>query len=189
MFVIIEGPDCVGKTTAAEKLATADGWSYVHMDKPPESFDHFAGYANQLAPRRVFDRFHLGALAYGQLATDERQCITRHQLQMTARLIKFYGGIVVVMYAGSDSWMTDQLSEHKRRDELYAYDVIMNANAVYRWLAGFKGHYDQCLGMALVDVAHDVSTLGWPTDAQLELWAEMAGHKLAFPHVSTLEVQ
>lgn len=183
MFLIIEGPDCVGKTTAAKKIVKSNhGWSGVHMTRPRDGFDHFAGYANQLRSHVVFDRFHLGALAYGIVATDERQDTSLSKLLSVCRLIKFMRGVVVVMHSGTDAWLDQRLTE-EGRTEMYDRDVIMRVNDLYRWIA----RREHVLGTTVVDVAHDVAELGWPTEEQLRLWVEMCGADSINPFQAPVE--
>lgn len=168
-MLILEGPDCVGKTTIAREICSKHpSWAYRHMTRPPDGFDHFGGYLDQLQSRCVFDRFHLGALVYGNVATSQGQDTHMERLFAVARAIRFFGGITVVMYAGDDMWLGDKLSENGRH-EMYSRNQIMLVNEVYRWLA--KKEFVK--NTRLVDVSHDVSKDGYPTIANASFWMEL----------------
>lgn len=175
-MLIIEGPDNVGKTTAAQRICAATGWGYHHMSRPSDSFDHLGGYLEQVSTWRVFDRFHLGAFTYGQTLSNVPQNTHVTRLLAVMRLLRFMGNPTVIVYSSSDAWLLEKI-EASERAEMYHKDQIMVVNEVYRWMA--KGHLR---GTPFADWAHDVASLGYPSDAQLETWAlwtaDFGGFKL-----------
>jgi len=176
-MLILEGPDRIGKSTAARQILKLDpSWHSVHMTKPKDDFAHFEDYMKLLQPKTVYDRFHLGALVYGNLTTEELQRTDRELLAMTARAIRFLGSQVVVLYSSCDTWLSAHVQETSE-EELYEFDTILRVNRVFRWLATMGVvHQASLFGTILVDVAHDVAVEGWPSEAQLQLWMEWA-HK------------
>lgn len=65
--ILLEGPDCTGKTTMARQLEQL-GWRYEHQGPPPQQDDLFAYYCErilQAAEPTVFDRLYHGELVYG----------------------------------------------------------------------------------------------------------------------------
>lgn len=73
MIVVLEGPDCSGKSTLARDLAAKfDASVIVANGAPPKDevlVEHYAAQITEAtsAPRRltVFDRLHVGELLYG----------------------------------------------------------------------------------------------------------------------------
>lgn len=70
MRVIIEGPDCCGKTTLAKRLAKDLRYAYHHEGPPPEgisSRDYYIGLLNSHPHDTIWDRFAYGQVVYGPL--------------------------------------------------------------------------------------------------------------------------
>lgn len=69
--LILEGPDCSGKSTLAKQLATFNGFEYRHLGRPKPNEDVFRTYTLELwralkSPNPVvFDRLYLGETIYG----------------------------------------------------------------------------------------------------------------------------
>lgn len=101
-IVIIEGPDCAGKTTLAEAICAATGAAYRHEGPPPATTLDLAAYYGQrimLAEHAggnvVFDRLALGELVYGPVARGASR-ITHEDFAMFERLRKVAGARHVV---------------------------------------------------------------------------------------------
>src|SRR5438045_2741728 len=102
---ILEGPDHVGKTTAAKRLvelAHARGLkqvSYRHMSRPPEDFDYFGDYLKMMTdPWIVQDRFHYGGLVYGDICRGGTK-ISNYNLCLLESVLALQGSYTVVMVA------------------------------------------------------------------------------------------
>lgn len=70
MHIIIEGPDCSGKTRLAFSLATQHRMAYHHEGPPPEnmsSVEHYTRVLEQLKSPTIIDRFALGERVYGPI--------------------------------------------------------------------------------------------------------------------------
>lgn len=76
-MLIVEGPDCVGKTTLCHRLLSAlnaqpgtSRWRYQHFGSLPKDFTTLLDYSDAMAPYVVSDRFHLSeaiySVAYGR---------------------------------------------------------------------------------------------------------------------------
>jgi thymidylate kinase len=65
--VVLEGCDGTGKTTIASALAERHGYTVLHSDRPPDSFDLAERYRSVLAlPGKIaLDRSFISELVYG----------------------------------------------------------------------------------------------------------------------------
>jgi hypothetical protein len=73
VIVVLEGPDCAGKSTLAARLV-ADGGTVICNGPPPKNVRLLHLYAGQITAAAadhehltVFDRLHVGVLVYGPL--------------------------------------------------------------------------------------------------------------------------
>jgi hypothetical protein len=70
-MLIVEGPDCVGKTTLCKKLLEhLPNHAYQHLSRPPIGFDSYWWHAKQMNRFIVQDRFHLGEMVYPALRNE-----------------------------------------------------------------------------------------------------------------------
>lgn len=168
-MIIIEGADQVGKTTFANALARRMSRElyaneglydrvYRHLSRPPADFDHFNGYVERVGPH-VWDRFHLGAIAYGKLL-GHGGCGTPKQMLWVQKYLRWQGAIVIILHA--DRWW---LKEHldRTRDEMYTHDLILDVNDIFRMLSKNANH-----GELYCDFEHDVTDGKFPDDKMLE---------------------
>jgi len=163
-MLIIEGPDCVGKTTFANKVTEyantqLDGHAYYqHMTRPSKHFDFCYDYVDMMSIFGVMDRFHLGAFAYHPVGT-----MTLSKLSYIEGELLVRGSFIVVMY--------DSIHEHYKgllekdpRKQMFDKDTLMGANHVFRDIAlkkyGCKVHLS-------IDVAN-----GFPNDDIIAVTAE-----------------
>ena len=81
-FVIVEGPDCSGKSTLVERLKNSLHWDskYLRHAKKNQFFRYLSEYATQ--KNTVFDRAHFSEEVYSQMwrggspfATDEKKIL------------------------------------------------------------------------------------------------------------------
>lgn len=99
-IVVLEGPDCGGKTTLARRFEGL-GYKYVHNGVPEPGEDPFVTYTGQLVRAlkakhaTVFDRLHVGELIYGKLIR-RTSLLDEYQLTLLERLINASGGQTVV---------------------------------------------------------------------------------------------
>lgn len=81
-FVIIEGVDCAGKTTLAERLRDVLGLVYEPVGPPDDKDKAFVEYLERIQKYCgesdvVFDRFHWGSQTYGQVFRGRRDLSAR----------------------------------------------------------------------------------------------------------------
>lgn len=166
-MIIIEGPDQIGKTTAARTLAhmmaehmgSQDAMRfYRHMGKPAPTFDHTLGYMNPQAV--VQDRFHLGSLVYG-LMLGRGEYPTHQQMLKVQRWLRWTGCLTVIMY-GEAEWFREKLTA---RDELYSREQIIQSNQCFSLLSEIRNH-----GEPFADVTLNVTRDGYPTGDMLNAW-------------------
>lgn len=147
-MILIEGPDHVGKTTIAKKLAdmmTEDldivgDLPYVHMSKPSIDFDYRADYlAHYNRKPCVYDRGHLGALIYGNiLGLHDTKGYNLRRAEMISNWFRQQGGMIVVVTA-LDSFLQKQLTENKK-PEMFSDEAIEMANIFFCDLANDRDH-------------------------------------------------
>lgn len=173
-MIILEGADCVGKTTLARKLSaqiaeiigeTDPEKCYSHMSRPAESFDHVAGYLQNIGPRAQ-DRYHLGAVVYGVMMS-YGGAPNSAALRWIQTQLRYQGALVVVMYSDRDSLEARLRTNTKA--EMYDRQTILEVNDIYRRVIAPGRNR----GVEFCDVEIDV-TDGWPTEdvetKLMELW-------------------
>lgn len=139
-MLIIEGSDCLGKTTLAKKIVkkvSEMGYPVVYswMTRPNEQiFDFFLDYKKMINPCAVQDRFHLGGLAY------HSNRIFPRQLQIINGWIRSVGGLIVVLYAG-DEEKYEQRIRKDERENLLSWPILCKGNDFFKKYA-FSGDYN-----------------------------------------------
>jgi hypothetical protein len=125
-MLIIEGSDCLGKSTIvkaiSDKLMEPGCRHYTcHMSRPDDSFNFFTDYANMMGVNTIQDRFHLGALAYHENTyTPAERTIIEGRLLME-------GSVIVVLYAADFRWYENHI-EADTRGNLLSRDKLCEAN-------------------------------------------------------------
>ena len=165
-MIIIEGADKVGKSTFANELLKLTGFEYRHMTKPPEDFDHVAGYMDGVAARVVQDRYHLGASVYGQML-GLGGFPTYQEMRIVQRYLRWQGAVVVIL--SCEDWrMEELLAADEVSEEMYDPATIRAANRGFRALTSCSNH-----GEPWCDMHIDV-TDGWPDEVDMtkivDLW-------------------
>jgi len=99
-MLIIEGSDCLGKTTLANSILKriqelGEVATIRHLGRPDATFDFYTDYFPMIEPSVIQDRFHLGALAYHD------NVMTANQLRIIEGWIYSHGGFIILMYAGN----------------------------------------------------------------------------------------
>jgi len=160
-MLIIEGSDCLGKTTAIDKIRKmVKDWNppilYGHMSKPNVNrFDFCQGYKHHICPFKIQDRFHLGALVW------HRGHMNSGKLWSVEKRLKAAGAFTVIFFTSDYDWYRDQLKKDERGN-LYSEDAMFAANIVYRGMV---------TGIAypapVVDYALDIRNGKWPDEETL----------------------
>lgn len=168
-MIILEGPDQIGKTTAAMRLRQMiaeytrrpETDCYRHMSKPDLNFDHFESYIAGLGSH-VQDRFHLGAIVYGLLLGRGSYPSSQHML-IVQRMLRWRGALTIIMH-GEQQWMRENL---KSRAEMYNAEQILVSNQAFAMLAGSTN-----CGESYCQIAYNVSRCGYPSEETLRFWFE-----------------
>jgi len=149
MCLVIEGSDCLGKTTLAKKIVkrvSELGYPVVYswMTRPNEQlFDFFMDYKKIINPCAVQDRLHLGGIAY------HHNKITPKQLQIINSWIKGTGGIIAILYANNEEWYEEYIRDDKRGN-LLSWPILCEANKKFKELA-LSGSYDYNFNISPLD--------------------------------------
>lgn len=131
-MIVVEGADCVGKTTLVAKLIkrlNQAGFPHVplHLSKLPECFDHVRDYLPLMSPNVVWDRFYMSRNAYG-MAVDNQRVLNRREyryLDAKARLVPTHHVVITA---------TPQLIRERFEDGAhmsYTIDDILRVNDKY----------------------------------------------------------
>ena len=135
-MLIVEGADCLGKTTFIKALMKRANERidissfpifYSHMSRPNSAFDFFEDYKDMITTYAVQDRFHLGGIVWHNAIPQER-------LEIIEGWLRAIGSITVILYASDIRWYEDWLTKDTRGN-LLTEPVIEQANMRYIELA------------------------------------------------------
>ena len=168
--IILEGPDGVGKSTAAKSLSNWTGWDLFHMGQPDEDFNYASDYfaSHNIKHNCVLDRFHLGALVYGRICRLHPHRVTDETLLYTQLRLKYeYNAQVIVMYFEDARAYARHIRELAgKRDELFDPAQCVLVNESYRRIAGLLGPATKS-----EIVLWPVDRLGYPDEEVIQKWA------------------
>lgn len=144
--ILLEGPDCSGKTTLARELEKC-GYRYIH-NGPPLAANMFEEYTGQLDNARhvltVIDRGHIGETIYGPILR-EKSLISHAQVEILNYQIRQMGGIIIICMP---PWrMTlDCWAKRKNEEHIKEYKPLRDSwKAFFNLLEELPGdyfHYD-----------------------------------------------
>lgn len=134
-MLIIEGSDCLGKTTFANLLFEVaketvhnQGLHHIvyqrHMTRPIESFDFLYHYQDMISKFAIQDRFHLGGIVW-------HNKISQAELEIIEGWLQSVGSMTVVFYATNLGWYREKI-EADERGNLLDVDTMVRANMQYR---------------------------------------------------------
>lgn len=155
-MLILEGSDCLGKTTFARTLlGVADAREkfptfYSHMSRPNSVFDFYTDYLDMMTRYAIQDRFHLGGIVW-------HNRICQPSLDIIEGWLKGMGSMTFIMFASDHAAYRDMI-EKDERGNLLSIDAMVKANFQYEKLA-HQGHALK----AIVDFGWDISKKGYPT--------------------------
>jgi hypothetical protein len=165
-MIIIEGADHLGKTTLAKAVAEKLGWKYFHHTKPRPKFSYFSEYLEQARPESVWDRYHLGAMVYGEWLGCHRTSLTPTRMGRISRFLQWQGAMIVIVYTSDHQWYENFLATDKKK-EMFDVDTIMDANRCFGYLTAFPV-------IGGIEVAHTAINIGnaqWPDpDVVIQMW-------------------
>lgn len=135
-MLILEGTDCVGKTTLAHKLVQVlnklgSPVVYQHMSRLPDSFDRYHGYINLMCTNVVKDRFYLSenAYCYGRM---EHPTISSEQLRLLDAHARMLGAYTVLVTASLE--VIRERYEKLKEREMYSLDLVERVHGYYNRL-------------------------------------------------------
>lgn len=131
---IVEGSDHLGKTTLCRTLPG----KYLHYSKPPDDAS-LAHYWPNIVYGNVIDRFHLGAIVYGEILGKHRcpfnqrgrRAIEHTILEMGRRI--GYTPLAVI-YTTDEEWYRWHLGNNAK-EEMFDVDIILRANRLFPLIA------------------------------------------------------
>lgn len=138
-MLIIEGPDCAGKTTLAKKFVNLLGrylpYIYQHLSRLPKGWS-LHEYFDLIYLCRVQDRFHISEPLYAQMRGDTSlfQFGDAFQKAIEARLASV--GALTVILLPSDSCIKNLW----KPDQMYTLDQTLHIAALYREYAWNKAN-------------------------------------------------
>jgi hypothetical protein len=170
---IIEGPDDLGKTTAAKRLVTLalkrekHPIYYAHMGRPDEkTFNFSTDYLDRMSLYAVQDRFHLGGIVW------HKNKINETSLRWLEGQLKIRASYLVIFANTKVDWYRERL-EKSHRDQLFSIDKIITANSAY--LALLKANNSYCDVEWIVNSEKD-----FPDDGVLNAWIDSWFERLDF---------
>lgn len=133
-MLVIEGSDCMGKTTLARQLwahpqLQALGMEIQHLSKLPVGHDRSWHYVNRMNVDGIFDRFYLSEIAYAEARGDTDRPFTPEKIRWVhAQAV--CRGVFTVLLTGDEGVI------HGRWDKPEMYDkaTVIRADAAFRKL-------------------------------------------------------
>jgi hypothetical protein len=153
-MVILEGSDCVGKTTLANMLLEQDyfqsiGARYGHLSRLPDDHDRLLDYKELIDPLLIQDRFHMSEIAYcaGRQELFENVKLTPHMYELIDAWLRLVGAVTVVILA-PPSLITERHAANRER-EMYDVQVSLIANGAFTSMVNGKSPYDVDFDMVI----------------------------------------
>lgn len=138
-MIVIEGTDCVGKTTLARKLVErlnffSDGklgenWFYAHLSSPSDGWDYYWDYVRLMQQNIILDRFYMSELAYRTVKEDTTPRINPDHIPFLEAGLLMMGAVTVVL-VGDHTEITARYSE---KPEMFKLDKVLAVNEWFRW--------------------------------------------------------
>lgn len=166
-MLIVEGSDCLGKTTMIQKMRKmVSHWNppilYSHMSRPNEDlFDFDTHYVELMTKFTIQDRFHLGGLVY------HANRFSKDKLDRVESMLHCYRSLVVVLYTSDYSWYRQRL-EADTRGNMLALDTMLAANESFHTMVRGTHPLDP-----EVDFYFDILDGRYPTDEFIEYVVQM----------------
>lgn len=132
-IIILEGPDCTGKTTFAKMLEWHYQYEYHHEGVPNPKWRLYTRFSNQLKDAfssdldHVFDRHFIGEWVYGPRHRGHAQ----YELEVFEELLKAVEAKIVLF---NTDWETQLETWKSRRDSEWTQDESVLRRDYERWL-------------------------------------------------------
>lgn len=134
-MLIVEGPDCAGKTYLCRELVKKlPGWTYQHLSRLQDAFDRYWGYVERTCGTVVQDRFHLSELAYARARGDVTP-LTEETYRLVDAEVRRAGGFTVMILPSDDlvrrRWDAGQM--YQLPTVLRAAEAFRRARELFPW--------------------------------------------------------
>lgn len=133
-MIIIEGPDCSGKTTLAKSIQSAYNVPFYHLGLPPVGTRHWdivreALLNNSLSS--VYDRMIIGSNVFGEVKPDEhnKNSVTITEMSRWLKVVQKLGATLILAMADDDTLLE---RFRKRGDDYINEDELLHSAQVYR---------------------------------------------------------
>lgn len=131
MNVIIEGPDCSGKTTLATYLKDHFYLDYRHSSsKTKNDFDYHKNLLE--STNLVLDRFHLGEYIFPALVNREPKMDFNDLIKLT-KIIEEGNNLLVILYSSDIDFLKNRLKT--RGDDDFTVSNIESINNMFKMFA------------------------------------------------------
>jgi hypothetical protein len=125
-MIVIEGPDLVGKTTMAKRLADMTGLHYMHYSRLPDSHDRYWDYLPDVKASLILDRFVMSEPVYAAMRGEPTPLKPIDLIALQREMINV--GCVTVLLTAEN----DLIEGRWREGEMYKQDQVFAANALFR---------------------------------------------------------
>ncbi len=136
-MLVIEGADCMGKTTLAKQLWShpalqALGMEIQHLSRLPVGHDRSWHYVDRMNINGIFDRFYLSERPYAFARADDVIHFTEAHLNWVHAHAQTFG-VFTVLLTGSNATIAGRWD----KDEMYDRETVYRANAEFVRLTDF----------------------------------------------------
>ena len=166
-MIIIEGPDCAGKTTLAQTLWSHPrlqerGMEVQHLSRLPTGHDREHHYIARMNVNGIFDRFHYSELAYAKARGDAEILLTPAKFKSVERALNSTFAAFKILLTISTR---DILERRWTKSEMYSQDIVWAANEEFKSMRLlFDYHFDATNDRPFVDASY----AEWLINAYLE---------------------
>ena len=147
-MLIVEGSDCVGKTTLCNELIkqlNGRGYPVIpqHFGLLPSNWNYYDDYLPFMNTRTAMDRFIMSEVVYGHVIRNGTKLTPELYRRLDAHL-RLQGSVTVVVTA-DDDWLRRQLrAKIASRQEAFNIDQIVAVNHAFRDLVSHYRDDDGC---------------------------------------------
>ena len=133
-MLIIEGADCVGKTTLARKMAGELKLLYQHLGPMPEGWEE-TDYIRLGCQKVVYDRFHVSDVVYSKVL-NRAPCIENPRFLHAALQVRFAAFTVII--AAEPELISLRFRE---ADQMYNEETVLKCNELFAKCAAHYADY------------------------------------------------